>query len=204
MNLRKETSAVVFHHTGGPVSGPGPENPSAGEIRSWHLRQGWSDIGYHHVIRRDGRIEPGRDERLAGAHVLNHNSYTIGVVFSGDFRYYPPSKEQLDSAVKLYHDLTTRWGKLKPERHRDKAATICPGPQFPWAEFKVRLEAKGMFDDVPQNHWARHEIERMAKLGLIAGVGRREFGLGRTVSRETLAVVMSRIIDYIDRKGVQK
>ena len=41
---------------------------SADDIRDWHLARGWSDIGYHAVIKRDGTIEAGRSEDRAGAH----------------------------------------------------------------------------------------------------------------------------------------
>ena len=39
---------------------------SANEIRKWHVNgNGWSDIGYHYVIRIDGTIEKGRPISLA-------------------------------------------------------------------------------------------------------------------------------------------
>lgn len=53
------------------------------EIRQWHLDRGWSDVGYHFVIRRDGRIERGREEEVKGAHVKGHNDDSIGVCWVG-------------------------------------------------------------------------------------------------------------------------
>jgi len=38
----------------------------AKEIDRWHKEQGWSEIGYHFVIRRDGTIEKGRPLRISG------------------------------------------------------------------------------------------------------------------------------------------
>jgi hypothetical protein len=32
------------------------------QIRKWHLKRGWNDVGYHYVIRRNGQIELGRLE----------------------------------------------------------------------------------------------------------------------------------------------
>ena len=29
-------------------------------VRGWHLKRGFSDVGYHFYIRQDGRIELGR------------------------------------------------------------------------------------------------------------------------------------------------
>lgn len=55
----------------------------AATIRKWHLAQGWSDIGYHFVIRLDGSIERGRDESVPGSHVAGFNTGSIGVVYVG-------------------------------------------------------------------------------------------------------------------------
>ena len=53
------------------------------DIRRWHKQQGWSDIGYHYVIYRNGHVEPGRDVNVAGAHCEGHNAKTIGVCYIG-------------------------------------------------------------------------------------------------------------------------
>lgn len=54
------------------------------EIRKVHVDEnGWKDIGYHFVIRRDGTVEKGRDVSVIGAHVLNHNANSIGICLAG-------------------------------------------------------------------------------------------------------------------------
>ena len=55
----------------------------ASDIRRWHLSRGWSDIGYHIVIRLDGTIERGRSIEKVGAHVLGHNTDSIGICLIG-------------------------------------------------------------------------------------------------------------------------
>jgi len=56
----------------------------AREIRDWHMNDnGWSDIGYHYVIRRNGTVENGRKPEIKGAHVRNHNSDSIGICWIG-------------------------------------------------------------------------------------------------------------------------
>ena len=59
------------------------QTSSAKEIDLWHRKRGWSGIGYHYVVRRDGTIETGRPEAKVGAHCLNHNKYSIGVCYEG-------------------------------------------------------------------------------------------------------------------------
>ena len=55
----------------------------ADKIREWHIERGWSDIGYHGVIRRDGMYEPGRPEYRSGAHARGHNADTLAVCLVG-------------------------------------------------------------------------------------------------------------------------
>jgi N-acetyl-anhydromuramyl-L-alanine amidase AmpD len=72
------------------------------EIRSWHMAKGWKDIGYHFVVRRDGKIELGRKLDVRGAHARGHNSTSIGVCYIGgvDENNKPEdnrTEQQLDS-----------------------------------------------------------------------------------------------------------
>lgn len=53
------------------------------EIRRWHIERGWSDIGYHWVIARNGIIEHGRAEKAAGAHARGHNQDSIAICLVG-------------------------------------------------------------------------------------------------------------------------
>jgi len=53
------------------------------QIRKWHKRKGWSDVGYHIVIRRDGTLELGRPLNKIGAHCKGQNRYSIGICLIG-------------------------------------------------------------------------------------------------------------------------
>lgn len=55
----------------------------AAEIREWHKEEGWLDIGYHFVIRRNGGLELGRPVSEVGAHVKGHNQTSIGICLVG-------------------------------------------------------------------------------------------------------------------------
>ncbi|NTF32292.1 peptidoglycan-binding protein [Rhizobium skierniewicense] len=59
------------------------QNFTVEDIRAWHKHRGWSDIGYHYVVYRDGRIMLGRPIGQIGAHVEGHNTGTIGAVYIG-------------------------------------------------------------------------------------------------------------------------
>lgn len=61
------------------------------EIRKWHVEgNGWSGIGYHYVVRRNGVIETGRDldsdgdiDEEIGAHARGFNSHSLGICMVG-------------------------------------------------------------------------------------------------------------------------
>lgn len=103
------------------------------EIRKWHTEErGWSDIGYHWVIRRDGTLEQGRDEAVAGAHVAGHNSRSIGVCMIGgkgaggiaSANFTPAQWHRLDT---LLRELAERYPNAEVLGHRDlDPKKACP------------------------------------------------------------------------------
>lgn len=47
-----------------------------------HIRhRGFTDIGYHFYITRDGEIHRGRPLEKVGAHCKNHNRHSIGICY---------------------------------------------------------------------------------------------------------------------------
>ena len=53
---------------------------TATDIDRWHRERGFNGIGYHYVIRLDGKLEKGRDVALAGAHCKGWNEQSIQVL----------------------------------------------------------------------------------------------------------------------------
>lgn len=53
------------------------------EIEEIHLARGFSTVGYHYIIKRDGSLQRGRPINRQGAHALEngHNKYSIGIAF---------------------------------------------------------------------------------------------------------------------------
>lgn len=104
----------------------------AAEIRRWHVDgNGWSDIGYHYVIKRDGTIEPGRPLDIPGAHVKGHNATTIGICYVGgiDAQGNPEDNmtaEQELSWLLLVNAIRVLFGKLPVHGHNEYAAKACP------------------------------------------------------------------------------
>ena len=125
--MRQVTDQIVIHHTGNPTD----DDLSALEINESHMRQGWSCIGYHYVIRKDGTVEAGRPHWTVGAHAYRHNSHTIGIHVCGNFEEAEPTDEQIERTAMLLANLCTDYG-LPIDRdhivgHRELMATACPG-----------------------------------------------------------------------------
>jgi len=49
--------------------------------------RGFSAIGYHHIITKDGRCWPCRSEELQGAHCYGQNEHSIGICLTGKDRF---------------------------------------------------------------------------------------------------------------------
>jgi len=71
------------------------------EIDQWHKDRGWSQIGYHYVVRRNGEIERGRPEYLSGAHARGINKTSIGVVWVGTDSISPEQNQSLIGLINL-------------------------------------------------------------------------------------------------------
>lgn len=51
-NRRNNTDEIILHHAEA-------SHASVEEVNRWHLERGWTGIGYHFYIRKDGRIYRG-------------------------------------------------------------------------------------------------------------------------------------------------
>lgn len=109
------------------------------EIRRWHVDgNGWSDIGYHYIIDRDGTVAQGRPVERAGAHTKGHNARSIGVCLIGghgaaatdDFSDHF-TVDQAKALDRLLDSLKVRFGPVKVSGHNQYANKGCPGFDVP-------------------------------------------------------------------------
>ena len=108
------------------------------EIRKWHKNRGWSDIGYHYVVRRNGEIEVGRDEDLVGAGVKGFNKHTIHICLVGGvnddlepddnytIRQKNAAKELARKLQKKYFELTGIFPAVIGHRDFPNVRKACP------------------------------------------------------------------------------
>lgn len=103
------------------------------EIRQWHLEKGWTDIGYHYVIRRDGNVEEGRQDDQMGAHVKGYNQVTLGICLVGGWKgKFDFTRKQMDALEALVSALLLKYKKAVVKGHRDiDNKKTCPGFDVP-------------------------------------------------------------------------
>ena len=127
LSSRARTDAIVLHHAAAKTAAPE-------DVHAWHLKNGWAGIGYHLYVRKDGSVHAGRPLWASGAHVLNHNSHTLGVCCEGNYDDETAMPErQLDALRAVLKYLKGLYPDAAVKRHSDYNATACPGKYFPFA-----------------------------------------------------------------------
>jgi len=100
-------------------------------IRDWHLKRGWSDIGYHYVIELDGKIVPARPLERVGAHCKGENTGSIGICYIGGVDQDMNPKDTRTDAQRsalhsLLYDLTDNFAKATIHGHNEFSSKACP------------------------------------------------------------------------------
>jgi N-acetyl-anhydromuramyl-L-alanine amidase AmpD len=130
-NMRKIDKIII--HCSATKS---EQDIDAATIKEWHTRpkpmgNGWSDIGYHDVIKRDGRCEEGRPLTKIGAHTKGHNRYSIGICLVGGLsdnnepisNFTNEQWKTLRRVVKIYR---ARFPNATVHGHNEFANKACP------------------------------------------------------------------------------
>jgi hypothetical protein len=130
---RETTDYICIHCSATP-----PEvNWGVDEIRKLHVNDnGWSDIGYQWVIKRDGTIQTGRDEWRQGAHEPKINKSSVGICMVGGVashkvhgKWMPENnftKKQWISLKSLVIQLEEKYPGAKVVGHNQFSNKACP------------------------------------------------------------------------------
>lgn len=136
---KRSITEIVIHCSATPDG----KSYTVDDIRKWHKDRGFSDIGYHYVVYRNGCVELGRDVDIAGAHVQGHNAHTIGICYIGGMdKYGKIAKDtrtlaQKASLLSLLTDLRKLYPTAKICGHRDFSEDLNKnGILEPWEWMK--------------------------------------------------------------------
>lgn len=103
----------------------------AKDIDRWHKDRGFSGIGYHFVVLRNGEIENGRPIEQIGAHAAFHNKYSVGVCYIGGLKNGVPKDTRTTDQKLALSNLIKELKRKFPEAivigHRDvNDGKSCP------------------------------------------------------------------------------
>jgi len=125
----RKINKIILHCSATPE---GREHDVA-DIRRWHLKRGFNDIGYHYLIHIDGTVEEGRPLNKQGAHCSGQNRGSIGICYVGgmskDMKKAKDTRTQAqkDSLINLMHELIYKYNKdITIHGHNEYANKACP------------------------------------------------------------------------------
>ncbi len=140
-----DKTTIIAHCSATPPS----MDVRAEDINRWHLKNGWSAIGYAYVITRDAKLELGRDldgdgdvcDEI-GAHAAGFNAESIGICIVGgvneygasEFNFTRPQMEMFDF---ICSELESKFPTInKVAGHRDLPGVTKQCPCFNVAEWR--------------------------------------------------------------------
>ena len=118
---------LIFHHSASSLA------TTAEDITRWHTENnGWDFVGYHFIVESNGKVVPGRDLDMTGAHAKGANGDSVGIclVGSNDVSEETWTQQQIDATNELVGALRRVLGvPLTIHGHRDVGTTVtlCPG-----------------------------------------------------------------------------
>ena len=129
MSPKKRNSpiAIIIHCSATPID----KDFTIEQIRQMHLQRGFTDIGYHVYIRKDGTICMGRKFEQIGAHCLGWNDRSIGICYEGGLLNGKPfdtrTPQQRISIEKAIRYCLTKYPLIKHVYGHNKFANkACP------------------------------------------------------------------------------
>ena len=124
---------IIVHHSAGS------DTETVDQVRAFHVKtRGYSDIGYHWIIRRLFKGGPwvvaqGRPEEATGAHDQGQNADSLGICLLGDYTKNPVDPDAWLVLVALIANRCRAYnlGFVAVEGHRENepanTPTACPG-----------------------------------------------------------------------------
>lgn len=138
LDTGRSITEIIIHCTATPEG----KDYTVNDIRSWHKQRGFSDVGYHYIVYRDGRVMIGRPIGQIGAHVEGHNTGTIGISYIGGLSSDGKTAKdtrteaQKKSLLWLTSELAKKFKVKKITGHNQYANKACPS-------FDVRKDPLG-------------------------------------------------------------
>ena len=92
-------------------------------IRDWHLERGFSDIGYHFIITKDGTVHTGRSIEAVPAAQEGNNTGSIAICLTGRTTF---SQMQFSALRKLCGEINQLYNNITFHGHCEVSSKTCP------------------------------------------------------------------------------
>jgi N-acetyl-anhydromuramyl-L-alanine amidase AmpD len=119
----KRNVYTVFIHCS---ASDNPDHDSIDVINEWHQARGWSTVGYHYFIRKDGTIEEGRSLERTPAAQKGHNTGSIAICIHGlELALF--TEEELASLRHLCEEINESYKDITFHAHNEvNSNKTCP------------------------------------------------------------------------------
>jgi len=94
-------------------------------MKSWHLARGFSDVGYHFFIQKDGTLEYGRDLEKTPAAQKGHNLYTLAICLHG-LKEENFTQAQFNTLNQLAIQIEHNYENISFHGHCEVSKKACP------------------------------------------------------------------------------
>lgn len=180
---RSKTDYIVLHHAEAVKC-------TAQDVHSWHRANGWTGIGYHFFVRKDGTIYRGRPINVVGAHVQGMNSCSVGICAEGDYHTKDKSMPQAQkkAIIELVKYLKENYyPNAKIVGHKEIGDSNCPGRYYPLDEIRNMKYIEDL--TMEQYNELKSLIEKQAA----------EIADLKNINKQLVNVVQTTMVyDYID------
>lgn len=146
--IMREINEIIVHIT---ANGSGKTGEKLREqIEAGHRDRGFSEIGYHWLIDKEGTVIKGREEAKVGAHCKAHgkNNGTIGISYdakgddndsNGEYGKYFQSEAQKLAFENLIKEKMAEFNVTKVSGHNKYDNKACPCFDSDSTEFRTAI-----------------------------------------------------------------
>ncbi len=139
----REVDRVFLHCSASDVA----DHDDISVMRDWHVNgNGWSDVGYHYFIRKDGKVQEGRPLEKTPAAQRGHNAGTIAICCHG-LKVENFTQAQYASVVDLCSQINRAYdGEVTFHGHCEVSSKACP--VYPYKQV-LGLDEEGYMREEP-------------------------------------------------------
>lgn len=195
----KKVTGIAIHHMAHPTAG-------LDTIHQWHLDNGWAGFAYNYWIDYEGNIYKCRGLNKGGGLYDPLNKTILSIGFQGDYnksKIMP--KAQYNAGVELIRYLKQLIPTIQTVNgHKHwQDNTSCPGEYYPLSEMIIDSDRVIADDDLPIKdfeqvaNWAKDAVQKVFDKGIMIGDDQGYFRPQEKITRQEVAVVISRLLDLI-------